>query len=190
MSETTKIPFYDPDYERFLAAKRAKENSYGAAPAGHVDPVTIPENDPPTPEQDELPELAKHYPLRNLHSRDIFAMLNILSKIGVAEMKNCFSSPAVKNAIANVLDKNGDGEEGKADFSSVGINVVFEIAGVVVTNLPKCEKEIYEFLSGLSGIDVKNLADMDATEFIQMIVDVIRKPEFKDFMKVVSRFLK
>lgn len=156
-----------------------------------VDPVTIPGNDYATPGQAAVepevvePETAKPYTLKRLQSRDVFPMLRILSKIGVAEMKECFSSPAVAEAIGKAQASGKD-----ADLSSVGVNVVFEIAGVIVNNIPKCEQDIYAFLAQLSGMGAEDIANMDAVVFFEMIVDVIKKPEFKDFMKVVSGLLK
>ena len=75
-------------------------------------------------------------------------------------------------------------------LSAVGVGVVFEMAGVIVDNLPKCEQEIYAFLSRLSGLKMEYIMEMDAVVFFEMIVDVIKKPEFKDFIGVVSRLLK
>ena len=52
------------------------------------------------------------------------------------------------------------------------------------------EMEIYSLLSRLSGIKTEDLKEMDAVIFFEMVVDVIKKPEFKDFYKVASGFIK
>lgn len=131
------------------------------------------------------PEEPKPYTLKRLQSRDVFPMLRILSKIGVSELKDCFTSPEIVKAISKAQASGGE-----VDLSSVGVGVVFEMAGVIVDNLPKCEQEIYAFLSRLSGLKVEYIMNMDAVVFFEMIVDVIKKPEFKDFIGVVSRLLK
>lgn len=141
----------------------------------------------PTPEAE--PEQVKPYTLKRLQSKDIFPMLRILSKINFQELKACFSSPEIAAAVAKLAD---EGEEGKEEdiFSAVGLGVVFDVAGVIVNNIPKCEAELYSFLANLSGMDEKAIMELDAAIFFEMIVDVIRKPEFKDFIKVASGLLK
>ena len=57
-------------------------------------------------------------------------------------------------------------------------------------NLPKCEKEIYSFLAGLSGMTAKEIADLDMVTFTEIVIAVVRKEEFQDFFKVVSGLFK
>ena len=187
MSEATQ--YYGTPYQETGAGhQEAQEHQPQGFPHfPGVYPVTIPGNDyAQTAATDHAAvEPEKPYTLKRLQSRDVFPMLRILSKIGVAEMKECFSSPAVAEAIDKAQASGKD-----ADLSSVGVNVVFEIAGVIVNNIPKCEQDIYAFLAQLSGMKAEDIANMDAVVFFEMIVDVIKKPEFKDFMKVVSGLLK
>lgn len=123
----------------------------------------------------------KKYELRALQSKDVFPMFRIISKIGVNEFKACFATDAVRDAIAN---------NGKADLNAVGVTVMFDIAGVVISHIADAEKDIYAFLSGLSGMSVKDLEALDMVTFFEMIVDVFKKDEFKDFIGVVSKLFK
>lgn len=115
----------------------------------------------------------KRYELRRLSSKDIFPMAKIISKIGVKEFSGAFSGADVSSGNA----------------SAIGLSVFFDIAGIVFENLNSCEKEIYSFLSDLSGISVKDLQALSMAEFAQMIIDLVQKEEFKDFFKVVSKLL-
>ena len=112
-------------------------------------------------------------------------MLRILSKIGISELKECFSSQEVAKAISKATESGKD-----VDLSAVGVSVALDMAGIIVDNLPKCEQDIYLFLSQLSGLKPQEIAEMDAIVFFEMIVDVIKKPEFKDFIGVVSKLFK
>jgi hypothetical protein len=69
----------------------------------------------------------------------------------------------------------------------VGFNIIFEAVEVIMNNLPSCEQEIYAFLAGLSGMKVKEVANLPLATFTEMIVEVLKKEEFKDFFKAVSR---
>lgn len=195
MIEATHIP-YPEQYPATEAARQVAQSVHEPAFSRHpgVDPATIPEYDyaratapevTPVVAPEQEPEPVKPYTLKHLQSSDIFHMLRILSKIGVSEIKGCFSSPEIIKAISNA---QASGEE--LDLSSLGVGVVFEIAGIIVDNIPKCEQEIYVFLSRLSGIDPEYIMNMDAVVFFEMIVDVIKKPEFKDFMRVASGLIK
>ena len=176
MNETTQNTYGTP-YTQEAVAQESRPD-YGP---------TIPRFSGATPEStpEKAQEPEKTYTLKRLQSSDIFPMLRILSKIGVSDIKECFSSPEIMKAVSKA---QASGED--VDLSSVGVGVVFEIAGVIIDNLPKCEQEIYVFLSRLSGMKPEEIMEMDAVVFFEMIVDVIKKPEFKDFIKVVSGLLK
>lgn len=132
-----------------------------------------------------MTEEAKSFELRTLTAEDIFPMLSILSKIGLKEIRNCFDGEDTKKAIADAVS----GKEG-ANIESVGLSVAFDMAGLVMQNLPKCKDDLYLFLGQLAGMKPKEIASMPMVEFTQMIIAVIRKDEFKDFFQVVSGFMK
>lgn len=123
----------------------------------------------------------KTYELRSLTSDDIFPMFQIISKIGIREFKSCFESPDVKAAIAK--------SEG-TDLNSVGLAVMLDIGGTVLANVPKAKDDIYLLLSQLSGLTNQEIGALPMATFAQMVIDVIRKDEFKDFFQVVSRLFK
>jgi hypothetical protein len=78
----------------------------------------------------------------------------------------------------------------KADKTMIGISVAFDIGGVILSNLPKCETEIYSFLASVTGLKVKEIEEASMADFAEMIITLVQKDEFKDFIGVVSRFLK
>ena len=127
----------------------------------------------------------KPYTFRPLEAPDIFPMFKIIKAIGINEFTACFEKDGVKNMIASFT---GESDE---DMSSiVGISVVLEIADVIIGNLPKCEAEIYQLLSQTSGMTVAKIKKMGMVEFVEMVIDFIKKDEFKDFIKVVSKLFK
>ena len=150
-------------------------------------------------------EAVKTYELRNLEAQDIFSLSRIIKKIGIANFKKCLEGEEIKKAIAEYL--NGDKEAEKADekeaekadekeaekkkalegLTIAGIDVTFEIASVVFDRLPECETEVYNFLASLSGLKVIAIQKLPAADFFDMVIDVIKKPEFKDFFKRASR---
>ena len=121
----------------------------------------------------------KLYTLRPLEASDVFVMSKIIHAVGIEEFKKCFQPDIVKN----MMEQDKGAEE-------VGFEVFFGIVGVITGNLPKCEKDIYKLLAGLSGMTEAQIKALPMNEFFEMIIEVIRKEEFKDFLLVVSKLFK
>ena len=124
----------------------------------------------------------KKYELRRLNASDIFMMLKILSSIGIKEFRKCFDSENIGELVKGTKTEDA--------AAKVGVAVMFDIAGIVLDNLPSCEKYVYAFLANLSGLKADEIAALPMAEFAEMVVDVIKKEDFRDFMKVVSRSFK
>ena len=137
-------------------------------------------------ENTKTEEMTKAYELRNLTADDMFPMFQIISKIGVREFKSCFEAPEVKAMVG----KMASGETKQADLTSVGMTIAMEIASLLVSNLANCKNDIYLLLSQLSGMTTKDIANLPMVTFVEMIIDVIRKEEFKDFFQAVSKLFK
>lgn len=119
------------------------------------------------------------YTARALTANDIFLCVRILNKIGMKEIRGCFSAPEVKAAIASAAG----GQEEAA--SGVGMTVMMEIAGVMLERLPECRNEIYDLLASLFGMESGEVGELDIVTFTRLVMEVIRKEEFRDFFRVV-----
>ena len=129
----------------------------------------------------------KKFELRELKSADLFPMFGILSKIGFKDLKDSLSVDTIKTMIDSV---NGKAEDSDTQTTILGFGIIMEVVEVIMKNLPKCEKEIYSFLAGVSGMTAKEIADLDMVTFTEMIIAVVQKEEFKDFFRVVSGLFK
>ncbi len=130
--------------------------------------------------ENNMSETNKVYELRKLTSKDVFPMFRIISKIGVKEFKDCFDSEEIKSLISGK----------KADSNAVGFAVLMNVAGVVISNIPKAEDDIFNFLASLSGMERKDVEALELAVFAEMIIDIVKKEEFKDFIGVVSKLFK
>ena len=127
------------------------------------------------------------YTMRSLQGADIFPMSAIIKKIGVKEFKNAFQDEEIKGLVQSI--NNGDMSKDAA-ANQAGMTVILNIVDVVLGNLPRAEKDIYKFLASLSGMKPDEVAALPMATFTGMVIDVIQKDEFKDFIKVVSRLFK
>jgi hypothetical protein len=123
----------------------------------------------------------KAYTLRTLTADDMFPMFQIISKIGIKEFKHSFDNPEIIKAFR---------AEGGTNIESLGVEIAFDMAGVLMGNLPIAKDSIYTFLASVAGMTKQEIAALPMDVFFEMIIDVIKKDEFKDFFKAVKKLLK
>lgn len=126
------------------------------------------------------------YTFRTLNSTDVFLMFKILKNIGIREFASCFEKTTVKQMVTDMLTDESESDNTRA----VGIAVMLELADIVIGNIPKCENEIYQLLSNTSNLTVEQVKKLDFITFTEMVIDFVKKDEFKDFIKVVLRLFK
>ena len=127
----------------------------------------------------EIVQAEKAYKFRPLEASDVFVMSKIIGAIGVNEFSACLDGDFAK-AMKDANDAT----------AAVGAAVFLNIANVIFKNLPKCENDIYQMLSNVSGMTVKEIKKLDFVTFTEMVIDFVQKEEFRDFFKVVSRLFK
>lgn len=133
-------------------------------------------------------EITKVYEFRRLKSTDVFLITNILKKIEINKFKECLNGSDITNLIKNLTEQNEVLDDNVATI--VGINIYLNAAQVILENINKCENDIYDLLSKTSNLSSEEIQELDATIFVEMIVDFIKKEEFADFIKAASKFLK
>ena len=123
--------------------------------------------------------------LRKLQASDIFSMVRIINGIGFKTIKDSINVEEINEIRKGITDENSD-----AIASQVGINVVMSILGTVVENLPKVENDVYEFAGNVAGMKAKDVAKMDAGDFLELLISIFTKDEFKDFFSRASKLIK
>ena len=125
-------------------------------------------------------ETVKPYTFRKLSATDVFPMFTIISKIGINSFTDSFESDKIKSLVATGGDV----------ASIVGVSVALNIAQTVMGNMHRCETDIYKLLSSTSNLTVEEVKELDFATFTEMVVDFVKKEEFADFFKVVSKLFK
>lgn len=124
------------------------------------------------------------FTLGKFKATDVFTMATLLSKIGLGKVSDAFGRDNIMEILAKNKGKKGD------DVAAItGMQVALQIADVVLANIEKCETEIFKLLSNVSGMTIDEIKDLDAEVFAELIVAVIKMPQFKDFFKAASRLL-
>lgn len=123
--------------------------------------------------------------LRRLQATDLFAMVRLLNAIGFKELKDVINLDEINEARKNVTDENKE-----AVWVNIGTNIIMSIIPFIIEKLAVAENEIYSFVGGIAGMKVKDVAKMDAIEFIDLITEIFQKEEFKDFFKRASKLIR
>ena len=116
-------------------------------------------------------ENTNSYELRPLVASDMGAICKIINAIGIRQFKECF--------------KLEDFKEGNAE--QIGFSVVFDIAGIIVANIPKAEEEIQSFLASVTGMKVSEIKKMPFADYGELVIEVVMKEDFRDFFKRVMK---
>ena len=120
--------------------------------------------------------------IRNLEARDVFPFSKIISKIGFNELKNCFTTPQIKEIVKGKKQSNDL-------LIEVGAVIAFELLGVVLSNLDKVENDLYKLFASLTGKTEKEISELPPADFADLLIRLFQKEEFGDFFKVVSKLL-
>ena len=123
--------------------------------------------------------------LRKLQASDIFSMVRIINGIGFKTIKDSINVDEINEIRKGMTDENSD-----VIASKVGTNVVMSILGTLIENLPKVENDVYEFAGNVAGMKAKDVAKMEAGDFIELLISVFTKDEFKDFFSRASKLIK
>lgn len=124
--------------------------------------------------------MEKSFEMRPLESGDIFLMTSIISKIGVKRIAKCWDSQEIKEAQEN----------GVTDTNELGALVFYNIADLVLERLEYCEDAIGRLLSALSGKPLSEIKTMDALQYLDMFMCVMKDERFTDFFTRAYELLK
>lgn len=129
------------------------------------------------------------YEMRSLQASDIFSVVKILNGIGLNNVKEAINIEEINNIRKTMVEDNSEDNSEKV-YSQVGVKVVMSIATVILENLPKVENDLYTFVGSVIGVKAKDVAKMDMGEFMDLLITIIQKEEFKDFFKRASKLIK
>ena len=124
------------------------------------------------------------YNMRNLQATDIFSVVKILNGIGLKNIKEAINIEEINKIRQGMTEDNAS-----AITSQVGVNVVMSIATVILENLPNVESDLYNFIGSVIDVKAKDVAKMDMGDFMDLLITIIQKEEFKDFFKRASKLI-
>ena len=123
--------------------------------------------------------------LRRLQATDLFGMVKILNGIGLKNFKDVIDTDKIKEMRKSINDDNAE-----QVVSDIGMNVVMSVLSVILENLPSVETDLYSFIGSIANMKAKDVAKMDIGDFMDLLISIAQKEEFKDFFKRASKLIK
>ncbi|EPY2274510.1 hypothetical protein ACXAUS_003409 [Clostridium sporogenes] len=117
--------------------------------------------------------------MRKLGGQDTFLMLKIMSKTGAKD--------GIKEFLKNQgnFKKDKKGKKTESEYQKIGMEVMLDIADIVMCNLDNAKDDINKLLSNLCNTTVKEIEKLDFLEYNTLIMDFFKKEELKNFFKVI-----
>ena len=123
------------------------------------------------------------YTSRKPKATDLFVVSKIIKGIGLKNIADCFNSDEIK-----VIRNSVSGEKVSSEtLNQAGITIVLSIGELILDRLDDVKDDVIKFMSCLSGLKIKEVEDLPITEFAEMLMAIIKEPDFVDFIKVVLK---
>jgi hypothetical protein len=122
---------------------------------------------------------------RKLVGKDLFLMLPLIKKIGINKLQKCWNGDIVKDIVAS---KGSEAYEKQVEAATYG--AMLELGQVLIEGLDTCENEIFNLLSKTSNLSRREVENLGFSELPAMIIDFVKKDEFKDFLTVAQQYIK
>ena len=123
--------------------------------------------------------------LRKLQATDLFSMVKILNGVGLKNFKDAIDINKIKEMRKSMTDENAD-----QIISEVGIDVIMSVLSIVLENLPSVETDLNNFVGSVANMKAKDVAKMDIGDYMDLLISIVKKEEFKDFFKRASKLIK
>lgn len=116
---------------------------------------------------------AKPYTLRRLKDKDLWPVLDIISKVFPDDLGAVFAQIVTGGKTVN----------------QVGAEIVVKLVVAVCKNMGNVHDEVYEFLSDVSGIPAADIEEMEFGTTPMMIWDIVANEKNASFFVAVSKSL-
>lgn len=124
------------------------------------------------------------YTVRELKATDLGPVCKILSKIGVRQFKDCFNNIDFGKEKSEELE-----DKDELTDAQVGLSVMIDIVSVITENMDAAQIEINTFLSSVTGLDVNAIENLSLADYMDLIIEVLTKADFKDFFNRAMKLL-
>lgn len=129
--------------------------------------------------------------VRKLAATDIMPMVSIINKLDFKKIVKALDvSKAETKKQAEAAGVTG--EQVNADDAlalKIAADMFLPVVGVILEDLPKCEKPLFSFLASMCEMDEKDFRALPLAAVPEALYEIVHQEGFTDFFKAASRFL-
>lgn len=156
------------------------------------------------PNTNDAGAAAPAFVLRDLKSADVWQMVRVLRRFKLAEAVKLIDNDLLKKSQFRApMKRNEDGElvpmlpdewtagQRKAFKAAKKANdeLLWQILDIVVDNIGGCEDEVNKLLAMGIEKDINYVRDMDAGDYLNLIVQYVTREGFSDFFMQARNLL-
>ena len=147
--------------------------------------------------------IAPAFVLRDLKSSDVWQLVRVLRRFNLAEAVKLIDKDTLKKSRFEAPKKMVDGEivpmppdewtpaqrEAFQAAQAATDELVWEVLDIVINNIGGCEDEVNKLLAMGIGKDINYIRDMDAGDYLNLIVQYVTREGFSDFFMQAQNLL-
>lgn len=126
--------------------------------------------------------------IRKLGVTDIMPMVSIINKLDFKEIVGTLDAAKVG---AKVKAAALTADEKANDDVALGfaVEMFLPVVGVILRDLPACEKPLYSWLANMCGMSEKDFRALPPAAVPEALFEIVHQESFGDFFKAASKFL-
>lgn len=155
------------------------------------------------PNMDDAGAIAPAFVLRDLKSGDVWQLVRVLRKFKLKEAYDQLDKEALKKSRFEAPKKMVDGEivpmpaeewtaaqrKAFAEARAANDAIVWQALDILISNIGGCEDEVNKLLAMGIDKDIYYIRDMDAGDYLNLIVQYVTRDGFMDFFMQARRLL-
>ena len=126
------------------------------------------------------------YKIRKPKATDLPVACKILKGIGLKNIAKCFNNDDIE-----VFKKSISGKEVTDEMlNKAGLMVMLSIGDLIFEKMEDIQVDLFRFISNLTGLKVKEVENLSLTDLANIVIAILKEPDFTDFIKVVLKLSK
>jgi len=155
------------------------------------------------PNMDDAGAIAPAFVLHDLKSGDVWQLVRVLRKFKLAEARKMIDEDLLKKTKFETPKKLVEGEfvpmnqdewtpaQRKAYRAAkeASEELMWQVLDILISNISGCEDEVNKLLAMGIGKDIDYIRNMDAGDYLNLIVQYVTREGFTDFFTQAQRLL-
>ena len=155
------------------------------------------------PNMEDAGAIAPAFVLHDLKSGDVWQLVRVLRKFRLAEARKMIDEDLIKKTKFETPKKLVEGELVPMDpkewtpaqrkaygaAKEASDELMWQVLDILISNISGCEDEVNKLLAMGIGKDIDYIRNMDAGDYLNLIVQYVTREGFTDFFTQAQRLL-